>query len=116
MYIKLGKLTPFVKRSMFMRNRRQLGVHVDRFPRTGLCTNAVLILQGLSFCDEFERHLYDVDQYGAGIRARCKYAAEAAQVAAMIKQNALKQRALEQSDNEETKPRASDDRAVKADV
>jgi hypothetical protein len=34
-------------------------------------------------------------QYGATIRARCKYAAEAAQVAAMIKENALKQRILE---------------------
>jgi hypothetical protein len=34
-------------------------------------------------------------QYGAAIRLRCKFAAEAAQVAAMIKENALKQRALE---------------------
>jgi hypothetical protein len=39
--------------------------------------------------------LADRLQYGAAIRRRCKYAGEAAQVAQMMKERALKQREME---------------------
>jgi hypothetical protein len=59
------------------------------------------------------RHLL---QYGAAIRTRCKFAAEAAQVAAMIKENALKQRTLEQSSVDEKSRHSGDGEPVNGEV